>query len=132
MARFRRTKDELARGITPAQAQTERSIHRGIEDAKAGRISQKRGNGEIILRIRPRKGVCNEYFDLLPLKEVILEEDEHFYKWLDHYLSKVYADAGQVKFFTDLLDQGIGGLVTNIHFERDITWERDNSSNQAS
>ena len=52
---------------------------------------------------------------------IVLEEDEHFYKWADHYLEKVYAAAGGSKFFLDVLDQGIGKLITSIHFEKDIT-----------
>lgn len=160
MTRFRRNKDELARGLTPEQAKAGRFrkveidfpenrdalIEEACEaddglpiggggytvkpsgiknpippDSPSGVIALKKGKrGEIVLRIRPAKGVDADYFEFLPKGEVVVEQDQNFYQWVDNHLDKVYDQAGPEKFFQDLLTQGIREILTNVHFTRDI------------
>ena len=139
--RFRRTKDELARGLTPEQAKAEREAFQAtliavanppmtMEDAqkaydeaepvplskkeveKIVRKVTRKGSGEIIVRIRPAKGVDADYFEFLTGKQIEVEQDEHWYKWFDHLASKVYDEHGQAKLMTDILSEGIGGVLT--------------------
>lgn len=142
MTRFRRTKDELARGLSPDEAKHERdlidldkrlamdedpdsatiaSVKRGVEQAKARKfVPDPRKKGDIVIRIRPVKGVPADYFEHLRDGEIVVEQDEHWYKWVDHYLGKVYNEAGDAKFFRDILDRGIGELIKHVHFTKDI------------
>jgi len=131
MTRLRRTKDELARGISAREAEAERIllsggghivIPSGVENPKppkspSGVTTRK---GEIIIRIRPAKGVESDYFEHLTGRTIDVEQDDKFYSWLDHYAGKVYDEHGQKKLFQDLLDQGIGELIKNVKFTRDI------------
>lgn len=131
MKRFRRTKDEIERGLSPAQAKAERDAFQAFTAADAQNeavpLTKKEINkiirrvtGEIIVRIRPAKGVDSDYFEHLDGKVIVLEEDEHFYKWLDHLLDKVYNEHGPAKLVQDILDQGIGGVITTRQFTKDI------------
>ena len=118
MTRFRRSKDECSRGLTPAQAQAERA---GGTPVQLPKVTEKRKqNGEIVLRICPGKDVDADYFEHLRGKTIEVTQDELFYKWIDHYLDKVYANAGHTKLFQDILDKGIGELINTIHLEKDI------------
>lgn len=131
MTRFRRSKDELARGLSPEQAQAEReawlannteaiaSVKRGVAQAKEGKFATPNSKGEIVLRIRPTKNVDADYFEFLNGKEVVVEQDTDFYKWIDHYLDKVYG-GNAAKLFQAILDQGIGEVITKIHIESDV------------
>lgn len=114
--RFRRSKDELARGLTPEQAKAEREGN-GTPIKKPAR---KTHGGEIVIRIIPAKGVDPDYFEHLRDRVIEVSQDEHWYKWLDHYLAQVYASAGNEKLFLDILNKGIGSLVTHVHFTKDI------------
>ena len=145
--RFRRTRDELARGLTPTQAQEERAIRlpgeghvvqdsgiknpeppqsaSGTQPLKSGGIRMSKvifakQNGEIVLRIRPGKDVDPDYFEHLKGKEIEVTQDELFYKWIDHYLDKIYDGVGNAKLFQDILDKGIGEVINTVHFEKDI------------
>jgi hypothetical protein len=147
--RFRRTKDELARGLSPEQAKAEREgfqssiavvaappmAEEEAEEAynsaepipakkaaieKIVRKITRKGNGEIVIRIRPAKGVDSDYFEHLGNREIEVTQDDKFYGWLDHYAGKVYDEHGQAKLFQDLLDSGIGELIKNIHLTKDI------------
>lgn len=149
MTRFRRTKDELARGLSPEQAKAERDAFQATlsklasppmtaEDAQQAydeavpvpikkkeieKIVSKvirKGTGEIVIRIRAAKGVDPDYFEFLDGKEVQVEQDEHFYKWVDHLLSHVYNEHGKSKLMTDVLTEGIGGVLTTRQFQKDI------------
>lgn len=149
MTRFRRTKDEIARGLSPEQAQAERnSFQRTLasvamppltdEEAqeaydnadpvplKAKEIEKivrkvtRKGNGEILLRIRPGKDVDADYFEHLRDRTIEVTQNNHFYQWLDHLLDKVYNDHGQAKLFEDVLTEGIGEVLTTRQFTKDI------------
>lgn len=125
MTRFRRTKDELARGITPEQALVERQNRGGHAVEPSGVVILKNAtkgskNGEIVLRIRPAKGVDPDYFEFLPNGELTIEQDQNFYQWVDTHLDKIYNDHGPSKFFEDVLTEGIRELITKVHFTKDI------------
>lgn len=124
MTRFRRTKDELARGLTPEQAQAERDTQPlakaldQIADLKMPRVILAKESGEFIIKIVPAKGVDKDYFENIKARiEVTLDND--FYKWIDHYLDKVY-DGDMSKLFQNILDKGIGEVINTIHNEKDI------------
>lgn len=149
MARFRRTKDELARGLSPEQAKAEREAFQATlvavanppmtaEDAQKAydevvpvpfkkkeieKIVRKvtgKGSGEIVLRIKPGKGVDADYFEFLNGKTIDVEQDNHFYSWLDTLLSGAYVEHGRTKLFTDILSEGIGQVLTTRHFPKDV------------
>lgn len=131
MTRFRRTKDELARGLSPEQAKVEREAFQATpiavanppmsaEDAKIVRKVTGKVSGEIVLRIKPGKGVDADYFEFLNGKTIEVEQDNYFYSWLDSLLSGVYAEHGKTKLFTDILSEGIGQTLTTRHFPKDV------------
>jgi len=138
MTRFRRTKDELSRGLTPEEAHAERVrlrggghvvISSGIKNPEppkspSGVVAFKPTRdtkGEVVIRIRPAKGVDDDYFEHLDGKEIVVEQDDKFYSWLDHFAGGVYDQAEKDKLFQDLLDRGIGEIIKNVQFTRDIT-----------
>jgi len=124
MTRFRRTKDELARGLTPEQAQYERlsaaadkapshADHMDLSARAVKALSKPKPevkSGDIIIRIRPDKTVDKDYFEHLCGKEIDVTQDDHFYKWIDHFLGK---DEELPKLFQDILDKGIGEVIDN-------------------
>lgn len=133
MTRFRRSNDEIARGLTPEQALVERQNSGGhtvepsgienpvVPDSPSGVVTLKKGKkGEIVLRIRPAKGVDPDYFEFLPNGELTIEQDQNFYQWVDTHLDKIYNDHGPSKFFEDVLTEGIRELITKVHFTKDI------------
>lgn len=83
------------------------------------KVTQK-GSGEIIVRIRPAKGVDADYFEHLRDRVIEVTQDEHWYKWFDHLVSKVYNEHGQEKLFEDILSDGIGQVLSTKQFTKDI------------
>jgi hypothetical protein len=117
MARFRRTKDEIARGLSPEQAMAERA-RSTVSPTETP--SKKNKKGDITIHIRASKGVDPDYFEFVTDRVIEVEQDEHFYKWVDHLASKVYDEHGQAKLFTDILSNGIGKVLTTRQFTKDI------------
>jgi hypothetical protein len=125
MTRFRRTRDELARGLTPEQAQAERGVQpltKALDDIvklpKPVKLIKAKENGQFFISIFPAKGVDKDYFEHIKARvEVTLDND--FYKWVDHYLDKVYGGDAS-KLFQDILDKGIGQVIDTVHLEKDI------------
>lgn len=124
MTRFRRTKDEVARGLTPEQAQAERGTQPlakaldQIGKIKMPKVALAKENGQFFISVFPAKSVDKDYFEHIQARvEVTLDND--FYKWVDHYLDKVYGGNAS-KLFQDILDKGIGQVIDTIHLEKDI------------
>lgn len=125
MTRFRRTKEEIALGYSPERAMEFRrtGIHEPagpplepeVRRKIVAAIDKVRGKptGEVIIRIRPAKGVDADFFEFIKGKEIVVEQDNKFYSWLDHIARRVYDEAGQEKLFQDLLDKGIGEVIKN-------------------
>lgn len=128
--RFKRTAEEMAMDLSPEQALKQRLAAFGSKpitnvlqakadaasykpwDVQAARKSLKLdGNGEIIIRIRPAKGVSPDYFEHLPKAEILVVEDDKFYGWLDVMLSGRYTGTVN-EFFAEVLDEGLGEKIS--------------------
>jgi len=139
--RFRRTKDELARGLTPEQAKIERKqryplgspdpdqlniLAEIIDDEVVSKKLRKAAknlempNGEITIRIRPDKNVDSDYFEHLGDQVIEVSQDNDFYKWIDHLLEKIYNEHGDAKLFQDVLNEGFGRVLTTRLFTKDV------------
>ena len=124
--RFKRTKDEKARGLDPEEALLERvkDLPGNITafDNEGKMIvpkARKTHGGEIVIRIKPPKKLDPEYLEHLTNKEIVIEQDDKFYGWLDTKLSAPYN--GDVhKLFQHILDQGLGQVISMYHFEEDF------------
>lgn len=141
--RFKRTVDEVLARLTPEQALKRRlaafdpnwldknpvakaSMERGLEQAKArqftdGPVSFRPDRavlvqpGDIVIRIRAGKGVDKNYFEHLPQSEIVVEENNLFYGWLDVKLGGQYKGDAR-KFFQNLLNEGLGELIDHPKF----------------
>jgi len=135
--RFKRTAEEMQLGLSPEAALKRRLaafdpnwldknpeakalVMLGIEQAKARMFTnaaefvkrQTYGTGEILIRIRPVKGVSPDYFEHLPSAEIVVEQDDKFYGWLDVMLSGRYTGTVNA-FFAEVLDEGLGEKISN-------------------
>lgn len=120
MARFRRTKAEIAAGLSPAQAMAKRIYDNPYKAdlVTLSDLAHKEHRGDIVVRIRPAKGVDADYFEHLESAEIVIEADSDFYKWIDHYFSKISNDKQRV--MVELFNRGLDELITHIHFEKDM------------
>jgi len=133
--RFKRTKEEMALGLSPDEALQRRlDPFRGQElpsgavgstDTAVGQKPKVRAStsrkGDIVLRIRPAVGVDSAYFERIPQdgrdREIIL--DEKWYSWLDNKLDCPYN--GDVALLLDhILNLGMGEVITRIQFPDDL------------
>jgi hypothetical protein len=136
--RFKRTAEEMKLGLTPEEALQRRLAAFDVKAVIAKMATQppnpalvranKRANeavsrmytsdqhGDIVIRIRPAKGVSPDYFEHLPAAEIVVIEDDKFYGWLDVFLSGRYHGTPS-QFFTEALDQGLGELISHPHTE---------------
>jgi len=130
--RFKRTKDEMLRGLAPANALAERL--KGFQGASEQESSppgdkevikrprkrrSKKSDGEIVIRIRPGDDVDPDYLETLPSGEVVVEQSNGFYAWIYTKLEVPY-DGDASRLFTDILDEGIGEVIVRKNFEADL------------
>jgi len=132
--RFRRTKEEISLGLSPEEALQSRlrggpqnfqndgtspkANIRETKTTKGPRPSTSR-KSDIIIRIRPAAGTDADYFEDLPDTEIEIVEDEKFYSWLDVRLKAPY-DGDVQRLLRDILDLGIGEVITKKHFPEDL------------
>jgi len=117
--RFKRSKEETDRGLTPEKALQERlEIALGEkEKPKPARKPVNHNRGDIVLR--PTDNSFEEYFEELPNKAVKIELDDKWYGWFITLLANPYeGDAN--KLMRDIMDLGIGEVLTTKHFPEDI------------
>lgn len=127
--RFKRTKEDMALGLTPEEALQKRLKELKGEpqsnikgETNTRRHEQNKGSrrsGEIIVRITPSPNVSSEYFEHCPRGEIKLSLDEKWYGWFDTQVSGPY-EGNITKLLQDILDRGIGELVTHVHFPADV------------
>lgn len=121
--RFKRTKEEMAEGLTPEEALQRRLTGtlpglRGDPIKKARRPS-KSTSGNMTIRVRPEAGVDPEYFARLPKNGIELVLDKNFYSWLDNKLEMPYnGDATQL--FQHIFNLGIGEVLSHVHSAQDV------------
>lgn len=132
--RFKRTKDEMERGLSPDEALKERlaafSQTQGYLDiisqgggAMAAKATRRRlsasRKGDITIRIRPEAGIDAEYFEKLTGQDVEIVLDEKWYGWLDNKLDCPY-NGDITRLLKHILDMGIGEVITQIQFPPDL------------
>lgn len=105
--RFKRTKEEIALGLSPEEA-LKRRVNPGIIEAPANRSPKV--SGDIVIRIRPMTGTDADYFEFVPQSEVVVEVDEHWYKWLDTRATVPY-NGDVPKLIADLINLGMNEVV---------------------
>lgn len=124
--RFKRTKDEVARGLSPEEALAERLAQFGSETEISGnsapepKRTRRSSKGEIVLRIRPKRGVSLADYDI-PEGEFEIEEDQQFYTWLEELHTARYGDHPRALLFQHLLDFGVGELPGELPSEAHVT-----------
>ncbi|MCV0439843.1 MAG: hypothetical protein K5880_14575 [Hydrogenophaga sp.] len=136
--RFKRTKDEMERRLTPEEALQERlaMFRRGPKSEKRDeseqqvqprRQIQSKGprrpstsrKGDIVIRIRPKAGVDPEYFEQLGGQDVEVVMDEKWYSWVDTKLNCPYN--GDVRrILSHIVQLGLGEVITTFNFEEDF------------
>ena len=117
--RFKRSKEETDRGLTPEKALQERlEVALGEkEKPKPARKAVSHNGGDIVLR--PLNDVPEEYFEELPNKAIQITLDDKWYGWFGTLLENPYqGDAN--KLMRDILDLGIGEVLTTKHYPEDI------------
>jgi hypothetical protein len=128
--RFKRTKEEMALDISPEEAlkrrlaafqatppfQTLVDANKRAQEQVKKVFTASAGSGEIVIRIRPAKGVDKDYLERLPKTEIVLEQDNFFYGRMDDKLAGLY-DGETQQFFTDLIEGGMGELIDHPKFK---------------
>jgi hypothetical protein len=122
--RFKRTKEEMAMGLTAEKALELRL--REANDLPAGAVGSRptprastSRKGDITIKIRPAAGVESSYFERLPNGPVEIVLDEKWYGWFGTLLDSPY-DGDNTKLLNHILDLGIGEALTRFHFPKDI------------
>lgn len=129
--RLKRTKEEMAMDLSPEQALKRRltafsSIQAPLQtlveaNQKAQAevkkaYSSSRGDGEVVIRIRPAKGVDKDYLERLPKGEIVVVQDNFFYGRMDDKLAGLYEGETE-QFFADLIEGGMGELIDHPKFK---------------
>jgi hypothetical protein len=114
--RFKRTKDEMARGLSPQEALDERLRNQSRETNTRASTSRK---GDIVIRIRPAAGVDSDYFEKIPQQESEIVLDEQWYAWLDTKLDVPY-DGDTKRLMTDIMTFGMGEVISKMQFASDL------------
>lgn len=135
--RFRRTKDEKGRGLSPEEALQERlALFRGgpknnQRDDREREVQGRRQNtskgprpstsrkGDIVIRIRPQAGVDPEYFEKLSGRELEVVMKESWYSWVDNKLEVPYNGDDQ-RLLKHILELGLGEVITTLNQEEDF------------
>lgn len=138
--RFKRTKEEMDLGLSPEEALKRRladtlgeavpeAVHRGIAQAKAGKLTdgptmtQPRAStsraGDMTIKIRPAAKTDADYFEHVPGKPFEIVLDQSWYAWYDTLVGGPF-EGDSNKLMKFILDQGIGAVLTKIHFPSDI------------
>lgn len=113
MARFRRTKSEIERGLSSEEARLEREgigVLPPIDKIRASTTPKAR-NGNIVIHLRPAKGVDADYFEHVPAVPVQIILDEHWYKWFDNRSVMPY-DGDTQRLLTAIFDRGMNEVVS--------------------
>ena len=134
--RFKRTTEEMYRGLSPEGALAERlhAVQHGVSQtegysraiARQHRTSLRdQRSREIIIRIVPDENVDWDSEWDLPT-EVCVRQDAKFYDWINTKLTGPYAETQDPggKLMSDILNMGLGVVIDNVHFQEDI--EDDN------
>ena len=135
--RFRRTKDEKGRGLSPEEALQERlALFRGEpksekrdesdQSSQPRRQAKSKGSrpstsrkGDIVIRIRPQAGVDPEYFEKLSGRELEVVMKESWYGWVDTKLEVPYNGDDQ-RLMKHVLELGLGEVIVTINQEDDF------------
>jgi len=122
--RFKRTKEEMAMGLTAEKALELRL--REANDLPAGAVGSRptprastSRKGDITIKIRPAAGVESSYFERLPNGPVEIVLDEKFYSWLDNKLECPY-NGDSTMILRHILNLGIGEVITQVNSEQDV------------
>jgi len=135
--RFKRTADEMTRGLSPEKALQERinaarggPNHTQKDDSSPDRASRKQNTqkgprpstsrkGNMSLKLRPQAGVDSNYFERVPKSEIQVILDEKWYGWFDGLLDHPYY-GNHEKLLEHILNLGIGEVLTTMHTEADV------------
>lgn len=126
--RFKRTKEEMALGLSPQEALQERlkalQVGAVVETVQkkyreTARQHSNTSAGEITIKIRPAAGVPAEYFERIGNKIVTMELCDKAYGWLDTKLQSPYDnDIGRL--MEDVIDKGLDEVITHMNFPEDL------------
>lgn len=131
--RFRRTKEEIAAGLTPKQALVQRLTADGVvtkpilglkmpkvvkdtEPSKARRVARK---GDIVIRIQPEKGVDADYFEQVPTEPIVIDLNNSWYSWFDTKAVVPY-NGDVAMMLKHILEKGIGEVLIHFNTQEDI------------
>lgn len=120
--RIRRTKEELAAGLSIEEAKKlreEKGLKTPVKTSGSLRLA-KAGDGEIVIRIRPEKGMEFNPEWRLPDGEFVIEQDRKFYAWLDELLSVAYTNASPETLIRHLIHKGHEELVVGMSLPEDV------------
>lgn len=129
--RFKRTKEEMALGLSPEEALERRLATEGGKPSHKNETGQasvggglKRGDlsivlGDTKLNLRPAAKTDTDYFEHIPGKKLEIVLDQNWYAWYDTLMSGPFeGDAHKLMKF--ILEQGIGEVLTKFHFAVDV------------
>lgn len=123
--RFKRTKEEMTKGLTPLEALFERindalgiGILPPIDKIVPVKDQSSRKSG-ITIQVRAAPKTDADYFEHVPGQPVEIVLDEHWYKWYDQLMSGPF-EGDHNKLLAVILDRGIGEVLTKYLFPADV------------
>ena len=135
--RFKRTKEEMTAGFTPTEALNKRLIEvRGetvigdshtvggrtdapIEKDGDPRFGRSYRKSNITIQVRAAPKTDADFFEHIPAKPVEIILDQSWYSWFDTLAAGPF-QGDSTKLLRFILEQGIGQVLTAIHFPSDI------------
>lgn len=119
--RFRRTKEEIADGLTPEQALKKRLSGAGDEAVPITELSDTKPShkSNITILVSAASKTDSDYFEHLPALPVKIELDQSWYTWYDTLVSGPF-EGDSNKLLKFILDHGMEAVLTKFHFPADI------------
>lgn len=131
--RFKRTKEEMALGLSPQEALDRRLAESMSGDRSAlieaaakvddGNVTagggRRSGKSKITIEIIAKPGTDSTYFERLPSSTIRVQMNEKWYAWFDN-LSEILYDGDTGRLLRHIVDAGLCTLVEESAFKEQL------------
>lgn len=131
--RFKRTKEEMALGLSPQEALDRRLAESLSGDRSAlveaavraddGNVTagggRRSGKSKITIEILAKPGTDTDYFEHVPGNTVTVTMNEKWYAWFDN-LSQVPYDGDVARLIRHIVDAGLNTLIAESAFRENL------------
>lgn len=115
-SRFRRTKEEIASGLSNEDALKKRL---GKDSKTKPQVVALKSSGGFTIKIKPEGKVDADYFEHIPTESIEICLDQGWYVWFDSLASKTF-EGNISKLMKTILDSGMSVVLTEYQFPSDL------------